>query len=75
MASIAFGTIAGARLYFVLQNDFTSYVSQPWRLLAVWEGGLAFFVDCLEESSRRTFIPVGTACPSCARRIYLHRQS
>jgi phosphatidylglycerol---prolipoprotein diacylglyceryl transferase len=43
MVSIALGTIAGARLYFVVQNDFSSYVSQPWRVLAVWEGGLAFF--------------------------------
>jgi len=43
MVSIVLGTIAGARLYFVVQNDFSSYVSQPWRILAVWEGGLAFF--------------------------------
>jgi phosphatidylglycerol---prolipoprotein diacylglyceryl transferase len=43
MVSIALGTIAGARLYFVVQNDLSSYLSQPWRILAVWEGGLAFF--------------------------------
>lgn len=40
---IIVGTIAGARFYFVVQNDFLGYVSQPWRILAVWEGGLAFF--------------------------------
>lgn len=40
---IVVGTIAGARLYFIAQNDFLEYLQQPWRILAVWEGGLAFF--------------------------------
>lgn len=40
---IAVGTAIGARLYFILQNDPVSYLREPWRLLAVWEGGLAFF--------------------------------
>lgn len=40
---ISFGTFAGARAYFVVQNDLGSYVAEPWRILAVWEGGLAFF--------------------------------
>lgn len=43
LAWIALGTVAGARLYFVVQNDFLGYLAQPWRILAVWEGGLAFF--------------------------------
>lgn len=43
MAWIALGTVVGARLYFVVQNDFLSYLTHPWRILAVWEGGLAFF--------------------------------
>jgi len=37
------GTLIGARLYFLVQNDFTVYLREPWRMLAVWEGGLAFF--------------------------------
>lgn len=37
------GVVIGARLYFVAQNDFKSYLAEPWRILAVWEGGLAFF--------------------------------
>lgn len=37
------GTVVGARLYFLVQNDFASYLAEPWRMLAVWEGGLAFF--------------------------------
>lgn len=37
------GSFAGARLYFILQNDPGAYVREPWRLLAVWEGGMAFF--------------------------------
>lgn len=40
---IIIGTVVGARLYYVVQNDFGSYLREPWRILAVWEGGLAFF--------------------------------
>ncbi|MEO8053078.1 MAG: prolipoprotein diacylglyceryl transferase [Acidobacteriota bacterium] len=40
---ILIGVVVGARLYYVLQNDFGFYVTHPWRVLAVWEGGLAFF--------------------------------
>jgi phosphatidylglycerol:prolipoprotein diacylglycerol transferase len=40
---IIVGTIVGARAYFLVQNDFASYLREPWRMLAVWEGGLAFF--------------------------------
>lgn len=40
---ILVGSTLGARLYFVLQNDPGEYFRQPWRVLAVWEGGLAFF--------------------------------
>ena len=40
---IIVGTVVGARAYFLVQNDFASYLSEPWRMLAVWEGGLAFF--------------------------------
>jgi phosphatidylglycerol:prolipoprotein diacylglycerol transferase len=37
------GVVVGARLYFVVQNDLQSYIAAPWRIMAVWEGGLAFF--------------------------------
>lgn len=40
---IVVGVVAGARVYFLVQNDFASYLKEPWRMLAVWEGGLAFF--------------------------------
>jgi phosphatidylglycerol:prolipoprotein diacylglycerol transferase len=43
MSSIGIGTVFGARLYFVLQNDPLAYVQEPWRFLAFWEGGLAYF--------------------------------
>jgi hypothetical protein len=29
------GTVAGARLYFVFQNDFMGCLAEPWRILAV----------------------------------------
>ncbi len=35
--------LVGARLYFVAQNDPAWYLTHPQHLLAVWEGGLAFF--------------------------------
>lgn len=37
------GAFAGARLYFIAQNDPSSYIREPWRILMLWEGGLAFF--------------------------------
>jgi phosphatidylglycerol:prolipoprotein diacylglycerol transferase len=43
LAWILVGTIIGARLYFVVQNDFYDYLTHPWRIAALWEGGLAFF--------------------------------
>jgi len=35
--------LVGARLYFVLQQPLGPYLSQPWRILAFWEGGMAFY--------------------------------
>src|SRR5438445_12833332 len=33
-----------ARLFFVVQQpDLGSYLHPPWRIIAVWEGGMAFF--------------------------------
>ncbi len=43
MLWIVVGAVIGARLYFLVQNDFDSYLAEPWRMFAVWEGGLAFF--------------------------------
>ncbi len=40
---ILVGTVVGARIYFLVQNDFGAYLSELWRMFAVWEGGLAFF--------------------------------
>lgn len=37
------GAFVGARLYFIVQNDPGSYLREPWRMLMIWEGGLAFF--------------------------------
>lgn len=33
----------GGRLYYVVQNDFVSYLEHPWRIVQVWNGGMAFF--------------------------------
>ena len=40
---IMLGSLLGARLYYVVQNEPADYLTHPWRILAFWEGGLAFF--------------------------------
>lgn len=35
--------LIGARLYFVVQSDLGAYLAQPARILAFWEGGMAFY--------------------------------
>ncbi len=62
---IALGSMLGARLYYVVQNDFGSYLQEPWRILAIWEGGVAFFggliggVAAAWMYARRHGIPFG----------------
>lgn len=33
----------GARLYYVLQQPLSQYLHDPLRIIAVWEGGMAFY--------------------------------
>jgi len=33
----------GARLYYVIQQPLDQYLREPWRIIAVWEGGMAFY--------------------------------
>jgi phosphatidylglycerol:prolipoprotein diacylglycerol transferase len=33
----------GARLYYIIQQPLEPYLAEPWRILAVWEGGMAFY--------------------------------
>jgi phosphatidylglycerol:prolipoprotein diacylglycerol transferase len=40
--SILAGLI-GARLYYVVQQPLGPYLSEPWRILAAWQGGMAFY--------------------------------
>jgi len=35
--------LIGARLYFVIQQPLGPYLAEPWRILAVWQGGMAFY--------------------------------
>jgi phosphatidylglycerol:prolipoprotein diacylglycerol transferase len=35
--------LVGARLYYVIQQPLEPYLSEPWRILAFWEGGMAFY--------------------------------
>ncbi len=35
--------LVGARLYFVVQQPLEPYLAEPWRIVATWEGGMAFY--------------------------------
>jgi phosphatidylglycerol:prolipoprotein diacylglycerol transferase len=35
--------LVGARLYYVIQQPLGPYFAEPWRILAAWEGGMAFY--------------------------------
>lgn len=35
--------LLGGRLYYVLQQPLEPFIAQPWRILATWEGGMAFY--------------------------------
>jgi phosphatidylglycerol:prolipoprotein diacylglycerol transferase len=35
--------LVGARLYYVVQQPLAPYLSEPWRIFAFWEGGMAFY--------------------------------
>jgi phosphatidylglycerol:prolipoprotein diacylglycerol transferase len=37
------GGLLGGRLYYVVQQPLEPYLAEPWRIIAVWEGGMAFF--------------------------------
>jgi phosphatidylglycerol:prolipoprotein diacylglycerol transferase len=35
--------LVGARLYYDLQQPLSQFLTDPLRLIAVWEGGMAFY--------------------------------
>lgn len=35
--------LVGGRLYYVVQQPLGPFLAQPWRIIATWEGGMAFF--------------------------------
>ena len=56
--------LVGARLYYVLQQPLGPYLAEPWRILAFWEGGMAFYgaifavVITLLVLSKRMKLPI-----------------
>ncbi|WP_045211443.1 prolipoprotein diacylglyceryl transferase [Desulfonatronovibrio magnus] len=38
----ALGVIIGARVGYVLFYDFFSFISRPWELVMIWQGGMSF---------------------------------
>ena len=39
---LALGVVLGGRLGYVLFYDFSSYLSHPLRIFAIWQGGMSF---------------------------------
>ena len=35
--------LLGGRLYYVVQQPLGPFIAQPWKILATWEGGMAFY--------------------------------
>lgn len=35
--------IVGGRLFYVVQQPLGPFLAQPWRIVATWEGGMAFY--------------------------------
>ncbi len=35
--------LLGGRLFYVVQQPLGPFIAQPWRILATWEGGMAFY--------------------------------
>jgi phosphatidylglycerol:prolipoprotein diacylglycerol transferase len=35
--------LVGGRLFYVVQQPLEPFIAQPWRIIATWEGGMAFF--------------------------------
>jgi phosphatidylglycerol:prolipoprotein diacylglycerol transferase len=35
--------IIGGRLFYVVQQPLEPFIAQPWRIIATWEGGMAFY--------------------------------
>ena len=42
MSYLIIGVIVFARLFYVLFYNFSYYLSEPFKIIAVWEGGLSF---------------------------------
>jgi len=35
--------LVGGRLFYVVQQPLEPFLAQPWRIIATWEGGMAFY--------------------------------
>ncbi len=35
--------LLGGRLFYVVQQPLAPFIAQPWRIIATWEGGMAFY--------------------------------
>jgi phosphatidylglycerol:prolipoprotein diacylglycerol transferase len=71
-AGVVIAGLIGGRLYYVVQNDPGHYVSHPGDIIALWQGGMAFFgavilgVPTLLVLARIEKIPLGLALDCAA---------
>jgi len=71
---IIVGSIIGARLYYIVQNQPGDYLRQPLRIFAVWEGASHSLAVSLAQSSPPSFAPGVRSFPFRESAIYLLRQ-
>ena len=66
-AGVVIAALVGGRLYYVVQNDPGHYVNHPGDVVALWQGGMAFFgaiivgVPTLLILARIEKVPLGFA--------------
>ncbi|HEY8579102.1 MAG TPA: prolipoprotein diacylglyceryl transferase [Beijerinckiaceae bacterium] len=69
---VAFGVILGGRLGYVLFYNLPFFLAEPWRVFAVWEGGMSFHgglvgaILGMALYARRAGVSVLTAADVCA---------
>jgi phosphatidylglycerol:prolipoprotein diacylglycerol transferase len=68
----AFGVFLGGRIGYTLFYNFSYYAHQPWKIFAVWEGGMSFHggligtIIALLLFSKRRSVPAATVADLAA---------
>lgn len=71
---LALGVVLGGRLGYVLFYDFSSYLSHPLRIFAIWRGRCHSMAACWGLRSQDSGIPAVFSCLICSWLIWLPLQ-